>query len=335
MLKIRTGIIGSGRMGERHANACSFIRSADVVGFADVDSGKSELLARKFHKKSYSIQEMLEDDSIDTIHVCTTNQSHAENSIAALRSGKHVLVEKPMATTLYDCDRMISAAEKSHLNLMVGHTYRFYPSSLKVKQILDGGNIGSIKAVIDYAVDPGQIPGQKKTPHWLLSKRHGGGILFDVIHSVDKLRFWLKSEVVSAYVPLIYSDRHSNIEKISLALLNFSNGVSASIMPVAQITRVRDVGTKIIGTKGVLYTRYGEEVKVGKSNWKNYRFDHMAKNASYLHNLQGFINEISEFILSIKNKRQPMITGQEGKKNLEVVLCMYESYKKKKIVSIV
>ena len=332
-MKIRVGIIGSGRMGERHADAYSHMNDVELVGFADAINEKSELLAKKFMKKSFSIDKMLDDKSIDAIDVCTPNPFHAENTIASLKSGKHVLVEKPMATNLADCDEMIQQAEKSKLILMVGHTYRFYPSSLKTKEIIDSGEIGSIRLVLEYGIDPGQISGKGKTPDWALKKEMGGGVFFDTIHAVDKLRFWLNSEVSSVFVPIMDKiDDSSSAEQMGITNLVFSNGAVATLMPVAPSWGIRDTGCKIIGKNGALYVTYGEEVKVGKKEWKHFTFDHQAKNATYEHNLQGFINEFSEFVDSIKKKRRPSVTGEEGKKNLRVVLAMYESFEKKKII---
>ncbi|SMH72312.1 Gfo/Idh/MocA family protein [Candidatus Nitrosotalea okcheonensis] len=334
-MKIKVGIIGSGRMGERHADAYSHLSDVELVGFADVIDERSELLAKKFMKKTFSVKEMLEDESINAIDVCTPNPLHAQNAIASLKAGKHVLVEKPMATNLDDCDKMIQQAEKSKLILMVGHTYRFYPSSLKTKEIIDSGEIGPIKLVLEYGIDPGQIPGKGKTPDWALKKEMGGGVFFDAIHAVDKIRFWLNSEVSSVFVPIMDKiDDSSSAEQMGLATLMFSCGAVATLMPVAPSWGIRDTGCKMIGKKGALYVTYGEEVKVGKKEWKHYAFDHQTKNATYAHNLQGFINEFSEFFDSIKNKRKPSVTGEEGKKNLRVVLAMYESFEKRKIIDL-
>lgn len=332
-MKIRVGILGSGRMGERHADAYSHLKDVEVVGFADTVDERSQLLAQKFRKKSFSVAEMLEDKSIHAIDICTPNALHTENAIASMKSGKHVLVEKPMATNLADCDKMIREAAKSKVNLMVGHTYRFYPSSLKAKEIIDSGEIGDIRMVLDYGVDPGQIPGKGKTPAWALKKEMGGGVFFDTIHAVDKLRFWLNSEVSSVFVPIM--DRinsKSSAEQMGMATLVFYNGAVATLMPVSPSWGIRDTGCKIIGKKGVLYVTYGQEVKVGKKEWKYYEFDHRAKKATYEHNLQGFITELSEFVDGIKKRRKPSIPGEEGKKNLRVVLAMYESFEKKRVV---
>ena len=209
----------------------------------------------------------------------------------------------------------------------------FILSSIKAKKIIDSGEISPIKIIFDYGLDPGEINGRGKTPNWAQTKDEGGGVFFDTIHSVDKLRYWMKSEVLMVYVPIMDTLQDSaKVEQMGIANLIFSNGAVAVLMPVSPTWGVRDIGTKMIGKKGALYVTYGEEVKVGKKNWKNYRFEHQSIPASYEHNLKGFANELSEFVASIKENRQPNVTGEEGKRNLRVVLKMYDSFKKRKMV---
>jgi len=334
-MTLKVGIIGSGRMGERHAYAYEKIKNAELIGFADVIPAKSQKLANKFQKKSFSLQTLLENNDIDAIHVCSPNSFHYENTIAALKAGKHVLVEKPMALSLDDCDKMISEANKTGVNFMIGHTYRFYPSSLKVKELLDSGILGQIKLVMGYALDPGHLPGKGKTPDWALSKEMGGGVFFDAIHGVDLFRTWFRSEISQVYVPIMDKIHDEfTAEQMGLATLHFENGIVATIMPIAPTWGIRDNATKIVGKNGVISVTYGEEVKLGREKWKEFDFQYRSHPPSYEHNLQGFVNEISEFINSIEQNRPPLVTGKDGRKNLQAVLAMYESYNKKKIVNI-
>ena len=251
---VKIGILGCGRMGQRHAEAYAKISDANVIAFADVDVQKAGILAEKFHKKSVLISELFTDPSIDAISICTPNSLHFENSITALKNGKHVLVEKPMALSLSDCDEMNRVAKENNLNLMVGQTYRYYPSSQKAKAIIDSGEIGEIKLIMGYGLDPGSLPGKTKTPDWALNSKFGGGVFFDAIHGIDLFRYWTNSEISSVYVPImdkLFDD--FSAEQLGIATLTFSNGVVATIMPVAPTWGIRDTGIKIIGKKGALY----------------------------------------------------------------------------------
>lgn len=329
-MKLKIGIIGCGRMGERHYLAYQKIPSAEIIGFADIDENKSKNFAKKFRKNFFRLYEMIKDEQIDAIDICSSNESHAEHSIHALKNGKHVLVEKPMALKLKDCDKMILESKKNNVNLMVGQTYRFYPSSLKSKEIIDSGKIGKIKILFDHGLDPG-----------FLSQKHNKksisqvGVFLDTVHDIDLLRFLTGSEVKEVYVPLMDKiNDSSKVEQMGLITLKFVDGSAASIMPIVPSWNIRDRGLKIIGKTGALFVKYGEEIKVGQKNWTQYNFKYKSSPPSPEHNLQGFINELNEFVLSIKEKRIPSVSGIDGKKNLQVILAMYESFKTKKVVSL-
>lgn len=320
-------------MGERHAEAYSHINSVELVGFADKIPKKSDKLAKKFRKKSFSVEALIKNEKIEAINVCTPTIYHAENTIDAISAGKHVLVEKPMATKLSDCKKMIDKAKKTKVNLMIGQTYRFYPSSIKAKEILDSGIIGKVKMVLDFGLEPGHLPRKAKSPHWMDNRKYGGGVFFDTIHSIDKLRYWFNAKIKKVNVPLMDTlHKSAKAEQLGIANLFFSNKIVATILPISPSWGVRDTITKIIGTDGALYITYGGEVKVGKERWKNYSFKHKSFPANYRHNLQGFINEMTEFVNSIREKRNPLVTGEDGQENLRVVLAMYESYNKNKTI---
>lgn len=317
----------------RHAKAYEKISNAEVIGFSDQYVKRSKELANLFKTNSYSSDELISDKSIDAIHICTPNQSHAEFAISAMKKGKHVLVEKPMALTLKDCKNMIDVSKKMNVTLMIGHTFRFYPYSIKVKKILDSGKIGTPKLISDFGIfSPGIIPKNQK-PSWDKKRRFDSGIFIDTIHQVDKLRYWLNSDVSDVYVSKMDKiEKSSPHEQIGNIVLNFKNGTSVTIISVATPWGISDIHSKIIGTKGMLYTKYGEEIKVGKSKWQNFTFPYQSSPPSYNHNLEGFVNEFQEFINCIKKSITPSSNGIEGMKNLATVLAMYESVKKKQII---
>ncbi len=334
-MKIRIGIIGSGRIGMRHAKAYEKIPNTEIVGFSDKFSKRAKELAKLFKTEYFSVEQLVNEKSIDAIHICTPNDSHAKFAILSMKKGKHVLVEKPMALSLKDCKKMIDTSKKMKVNLMIGHTFRFYPYSLKVKKILDSGKIGTPKLILDYGIfSPGIIP-KKEKPSWDRKRRFDSGIFIDAIHQVDKLRYWLNSDVSTVYVSQMGKiEKSSPFEQLGNIVLNFKNGTSATIITAANPWEISDIQSKIIGTNGILYAKYGEEIKVGKSKWKNISFDYKSSPPSYRHNLQGFVNEITEFTNSIKKSRTPISNGAEGMKNLSVVLAMYESIKKKRIIKL-
>ena len=138
------GIIGCGRITEyRHAPEYHQNKSATIMGFVDTQSSRADLMVEKFGGKTYeSIGEMLNDPAIDAVSVCVANPYHAEVTLAALDAGKHVLLEKPMATTLEDCLSIASKAKSKGNIVMLGHNQRFAPAHIKAKELIQQGVIG-------------------------------------------------------------------------------------------------------------------------------------------------------------------------------------------------
>ena len=145
--KIKVAIVGCGRIGTRHAGHAS--EKADLVAVCDVDRGRSDDLAKKYNALPFYDLDTLLDASldIDVIAICSPNGLHADQSIKCLKSGHHVLCEKPMALSSYDCGRMIDMAEKANRRLFVVKQNRFNPPVVKLKELLDGESLGQLYSV--------------------------------------------------------------------------------------------------------------------------------------------------------------------------------------------
>ncbi|MFQ5796402.1 MAG: Gfo/Idh/MocA family protein [Candidatus Bipolaricaulia bacterium] len=144
------GIIGAGDIARRHAQG--YLKNRDrarIVAIADIDPETTEDRAVQWGVKTYytDYQELLDRDDIDAVSICTPNRLHAEMTIAAAESGKHVLCEKPIAICLDDADRMIAACEKRRVKLQIGHHFRFHPYFLKVKELIDARRLGRILSI--------------------------------------------------------------------------------------------------------------------------------------------------------------------------------------------
>ena len=145
MVKINFAIIGCGRIAQRHAEHIN--NNGNLVGVCDVVAEKADILAEKYNAKAfYSIEEMLnsKDLNIDVVAICSPNGLHATHSIMSLRSGYHVICEKPLAINESDCGYMIQEAEKANKRLFAIKQNRFNPPVAAVKQIIDEGKLGQI-----------------------------------------------------------------------------------------------------------------------------------------------------------------------------------------------
>ena len=143
---VKIGIIGCGKIAQlRHLPEYSTNPNAKLVGYYDKNIDRAGKMAEKYGGKVYETYfELLNDPEIDAVSVCVENRNHAEITNAALYAGKHVLVEKPMAVTLAECESMVAAAEFNGKYLMVGHNMRFDPVHRRAKELLKNGVIGDV-----------------------------------------------------------------------------------------------------------------------------------------------------------------------------------------------
>ena len=143
---LNIGIIGCGKIAQvRHLPEYEQNPGARIAGLYDLNQERAQALAAQYGAKAYeSYEALLADPAIDAVSVCSANVSHAEIAVAALEAGKHVLCEKPMATTLADCEAMVECAKRTGKFLMIGHNQRLAKAHVEAKRLIDQGLIGDI-----------------------------------------------------------------------------------------------------------------------------------------------------------------------------------------------
>ena len=188
MARLRIGIIGCGGIANgKHMPSLKAVDRADMVAFCDLIPERAEKAAKEYGipgAKVYTdYKELLKDETIDVVHVCTPNRSHADISIDALHAGKHVMCEKPMAKSAADARRMVEAAKETGKKLTIGYQHRHKASAQYVKSVIDRGDLGEMYYAEAFAVR------RRGTPNWgvfLNEYEQGGGPLIDIgTHSLD------------------------------------------------------------------------------------------------------------------------------------------------------
>ena len=211
MARLRIGIIGCGGIANgKHMPSLKAVDRADLVAFCDLIPERAEKAAKEYGIEGAKVytdyREMLKDETIDVIHVCTPNRSHADISIDALNAGKHVMCEKPMAKTAADARRMVGAAKKSGKKLTIGYQHRHKPASQYVKACIERGDLGEIYYAKAYAIR------RRGTPNWgvfLNEYEQGGGPLIDIgTHSLDVTLYLMNN-----YKPrMVVGTRYKKVE---------------------------------------------------------------------------------------------------------------------------
>jgi phthalate 4,5-cis-dihydrodiol dehydrogenase len=226
---VRIGVVGLGLAGGVMVSAIKTHPAIALAGGADVDAALRERFAQAEGLPSYpDMQGLLVDESINAIYVATPHQFHREHAIAALSAGKHVVVEKPMALSLDDCDAMIGAAARAGRYLIVGHTHGFDPGLAEMRRILDSGRLGRLGMVAtanytDFLYRPRRAEE--------LDSARGGGILFNQLpHQIEMIRTLVSSPLRSVRAASMVLDAARPTEGACTAFLDFENGVAASLV---------------------------------------------------------------------------------------------------------
>jgi phthalate 4,5-cis-dihydrodiol dehydrogenase len=228
-MTIRIGLAGLGTAGRSLPLAVAKTQGFAFIAGADLRKEAREQYRAEFGVQTFeSVQTMCEMKELDAVYVATPNPFHAEHAITALESGKHVVAEKPMALTLEDCDRMIAAAERARVKLMVAHTRSFNPPIRKMREIISSGKLGQVTQVHTLRYSP-----------WLLRPREpieinselGGGVCYrQAPHQVDIARLLGGGLVKSVRAHAGRWSPENATEGNYSALLEFTGGATATLI---------------------------------------------------------------------------------------------------------
>lgn len=227
--KIHFALVGCGRIGARHAE--NMVRFGVLAAVCDTDISKADNFAETYNSKAfYNIETLLASgEKIDVVSICTPNGLHAIQSIAALKAGKHVLCEKPMALTVYDCGQMIGAADQNNRRLFIIKQNRFNPPVMALKNLIAEKRLGKI-----YSVQVNCFWNRNADYYqnsWKGTKDMDGGTLFTQFSHFIDLLYWLIGDVEKVYA-LTANLGHEGIiafEDTGVVALQFCNGALGTI----------------------------------------------------------------------------------------------------------
>lgn len=313
---IRVGIIGCGRITQRR-HAPEFARNPQVelVGYYNRTPSRAEALAREYGGQVYgSIQELLADPTIDAVAVCTANSTHAENTIMALEAGKHVLCEKPMATTVEECEAMLEAARKTGKFLMIAQNQRFNTGHARAKELLEQGIIGKPLTFKTTFCHGGPEDWLKHGPHekpgtgniWFFDKRVAAmGAMADLgIHKADLIQYILGQDITEVTAKVMTLDKRDaagqliEVEDNAICILKMANGVYGTLTVSWTDYGEEDNSTVIFGTKGLmrLYDNSEHTIQISTDRGDKiyYDLDRMLTNVNQRESgvIAEFVNEL-------------------------------------------
>ena len=225
MDRIRMGVIGLGWFGEIHCDAIASVPNLELVALCTRRPDRLAELAMKYNTprtyRDYS--DLLADSTIDAVSIVTMWDQHTEPAVAALQAGKHVFLERPMASTMTDCQKIIAAAKGAKGILQIGHICRFNPRYRMARQAIGEGRIGRIVAMSSRRNIPAAW-----TPE-ILNKI--GPIVADAIHGTDLMLWFTGDRIVSAYAQTV-DVRGLKYPDIGQTMYRFAGGATATLETV-------------------------------------------------------------------------------------------------------
>lgn len=335
-MTIKVGIIGCGKIAQvRHIPEYLANPNAEICGFYDINLARAEELARKYGAKAYPTYEaLLADPGIDAVSVCAANHVHAEISIAALKAGKHVLCEKPMAISLEECEAMVAAARESGKYLMIGQNQRLAKAHVKARELIAQGAIGKVltfRTIFGHggpetwSIDPGKNV-------WFFDKTKAAmGAMADLgIHKTDMIQYVLGSKIVKTQAVLTTLDKRDatggliGVDDNAICIYQMENGVIGTMTASWTYYAAEDNTTVIYGTKGELRLYDDPKYSVQQINADGTRIDYQIDQIQTNDN-QTASGVIDLFVKSLVDNTPPEISGESVLHAMKAVFASIES----------
>ena len=301
-----------------YASAVNQIPEAEMVGIADHDIDRVNKMAETFGSRAFASYEELLKQDIDAVIIASENIHHRELTVMAAEAGKHVLCEKPIATTIADAQAMIDVCRKNSVQLMTAFPCRFSPAMVRVKELVDAGTIGEILAV--KGTNQGRMPGG-----WFIEKdKSGGGAVIDhTVHVADLMRWMLKSEAAEVYAEISNAMHHDDYDDVGQLTITFDNGVFTSMNTSwsrpKSFPTWGDVTMEITGTNGVIsMDMFAQDMHLYSDKTMSTTWLGWGSNIDLL--------MVRDFVSRVANGQPVSVTGEDGLRAVEVALGAYQSF---------
>ena len=342
---INIGIIGCGKIAQvRHIPEYAENPDVKLAAFFSPNRARAQEQADKYGGKVYDTAEaLLADPEIDAVSICAANYAHAELSIQALNAGKHVLCEKPMATTLADCEAMVECAKKNGKFLMIGHNQRLAKAHMEAKRLIDEGLIGDI---ITFRTSFGHggpetwsiSPGKNV---WFFDKKKAAmGVMADLgVHKTDLIQYLTGQRVVRTTARLVTLDKRGEdgeligVDDNAVCIYEMSGGAFGTMTASWTYYGAEDNSTVLYGTKGIMRIyddpAHSIVVKLADGQEQVYDVEQIQTNDN-----QTKSGVIDLWVDCLKNNRAPEISGESALCAMRAVFASIASSQTGKAVEI-
>ena len=349
--KLKVGIIGCGGIANgKHMPSLAKIKEIEMIAFCDLEIEKAEAAAKEYGNEKAKVytdyKELLKDESIDVVHVCTPNRSHSSITVDVLEAGKHAMCEKPMAKTSEEARKMLEAANRTGKKLTIGYQNRFRGDSRYLKNICDNGDLGDIYFAKAHAIR------RRAVPTWgvfLNEFEQGGGPLIDIgTHALD-LTLWMlnnykpKYVVGNVYHKLSGKENAANawgpwdpkkftVEDSAFGFITMENGATIVIESSWALNNLesREAETTLCGTEGGADMKDGLRIN-GENLGRLYetKVDFGCSGVAFNEGISEDPSDMEarQWIDCILNDKQPVVKPDQALVVTEILEAIYESSK--------
>ncbi|MDB4802356.1 Gfo/Idh/MocA family oxidoreductase [bacterium] len=337
-MEIGFGIVGTGMIAQFHAKALEAMTGAKLVACFDMVGERADAFGKENDCLAYSdLDEMLANDDVHVVTICTPSGAHRDPAVAAAKAGKHLLVEKPLEITLERCDDIINACKESDVKLGAILPSRFSQANMALKQAIEEGRFGKLTLGDTFVkwwrsqeyYDSGGWRGT-----WKLDG--GGAFMNQAIHNVDLLH-WFMGDVENV-VGMTSTIAHERIEveDVGAATVKFKNGalgnLEATTCAYPGLLKKTEIhgttGSAIIEQDSILLWDFEEKRPEDEQLLKECGPGTGATGGAADPKAISFVGhqkQFEDFVAAINEGREPMIDGFEGRKSVELILAIYQS----------
>lgn len=313
---LHVGVVGVGMMGQHHVRVYSKLAKegkVELVGIADANFERAKEIAKKFGTIPYADYRELARENLDAVDIAVPTSLHREVALEFIGAGTSVLVEKPIADTVENAEEIINAADENGVTLMVGHIERFNPAVLKLRELIERGELGKVVTISAKRVGP------------MATRIRDVGIIIDLgVHDMDVISYLFGEKIKSVYARAGNVLHPAGVEDHALIALCFEKGTG--IVETNWLTPHKTRTLNVVGTGGIAYLDYIEQsLKLYNHEW--------VKEAK-IEKREPLRNEIEHFIKCVETGKRPIVDGEVGLHALKVALLAQESARTGKVLEV-
>jgi len=328
---LKAAVIGVGTMGRNHARVYAQLEHATLVAAADADPKALEAIARTYKVPTYTdYEQMLDEAKPDLVSVAVPTRFHREVATTVLARGVHVFLEKPIASTVIEGQKIVDCARAAGVKFTVGHIERFNPAVITLKQQLDAGQLGRVFQI--HARRVGPFP----------PRIEDVGVVIDLAtHELNLLEYLTGSRVESVYGQ-IEREIHTRHEDLLTGILKFTDG-AVGILDINWLTPTKIRELSLIGERGMFSVNYLTqdlyfyENDYFNGNWEGFPIMGVSEGRKIRHTImrrEPLVAELESFAEAIMNNAEPHISGEEALRAVWLAQCLLESGQKHKVVRV-